>query len=104
MRGAPTVAGASFTVAYEPSALEAKVVNAAPRLSDRGLSLVSTLDTEGIIRIAIAGAKALPAGDGALCDLVFDVLPEAEKGNYPLYILRSTIVNASGSLVQMACL
>ena len=62
--------------------------------------MVTNFDTDGLIRVALAGPSPLPPDGGVLFTLTFDVVDGAPEGSYPLFLLNSTIVGATGSAVR----
>lgn len=101
LRDAPIVAGADLLIAYDQAHLNATDVEASGRAQSLGLTLVSNLDREGFIRVALAGSTALPAGSGPICDIVFEVLLEAGNGDQPVFITGISLIDASGQRIPV---
>jgi hypothetical protein len=94
------VAGGDLTLTYDDEVLTARQVQAGPLLSSAGIVMVPNLSVSGRIRIAMAGASALPSGGGTLVSIVFDVKSSAASGAYELS-LQATLRNENAAAIPV---
>ena len=81
------IAGAEFTVTFDPALVQVSSVRKGALAS--GLALSSNTDTPGQVGIALAGTTAISGGSGALVEIVFQAL--AAEGSTPLAFTRCNL-------------
>lgn len=78
------IAGGELALIYDAQTLVAKEVKATELLAVAGIRSISTLGKGDTVRIAMAGARGIPRGRGALVIVVFEIKTGVPPGVYEL--------------------
>jgi PKD repeat protein/uncharacterized protein (DUF2141 family) len=95
------IAGGDFALRYDAGVLTARGVAASALTTGAGMALVSNVRTPGEVRVSVAGAAAIPSGDGPLWTATFDVSASAAPGAYDLAV-EAGLTDEDGREVRVA--
>jgi hypothetical protein len=94
------IASGDIRLKYDSNILSISGIKTTPLTS--GMTLITNTSVSGQIKIAMAGASAIPSGSGSLIDISFTVNPNASIGTETVIQLVDTeLYDESGKVIPM---
>jgi len=97
---ATDISSGDITIKYDSNILSVSDIKSTPLTSN--MNLTSNIGVSGQIKIAMAGAKAIPSGSGSLIDISFTVNSKANIGTETMIKLVDTsLYDELGNVIPM---